>query len=80
MKHYKKPPSPATVGNFDAEHRERAIDATRRRHKKNKKMKMVDPHSQGTVLLMGAVTKCPLCGEPMVRRRLNLHRKETHTK
>jgi len=77
---YKKPPSPATLGNWDAEHRERAAIATRKRHARRKKTKVPDAHSQGTVLLMGEETKCPLCDEKMVRRRLNNHRRKEHTR
>lgn len=71
-----KPPSPATLGNFDDAHREQARLAARRR----KRTKVPDAHSQGTVLLMGEMTKCPLCGLEMIRRKLNSHRKELHTK
>ena len=66
----------ATLSTWDDTHRERARQAARRR----KRTPKGDPHSQGTVLLMGAMTECPLCAEKMIRRRLNSHRRERHTK
>ena len=78
-----KPPSIATLSTWDDTHRERAAVATRKRHvtaQRRKKTKVLDPHSQGTVLRMGEMTKCPLCDEPMIRRRLNSHRRERHTR
>lgn len=71
-----KPPSIATLSTWDAEHRERAIEASRRR----KRTRVPDAHSQGTVLLMSEMTKCPLYDEKMIRRRLNGHRRERHTR